>query len=268
MTNETDLGGTALTDGTGYEGPRNPSGHLHPEGTHNKQKAEEQAHAEEAGRIHVAEYHDEHFRGIDEPWEGDEIDPRALAIGAYPYGEKAGDDYEIRKVAERYGKTEQEVIEKMALDKQAMLEYGVTILNNKREFGEKLSLGEETFITLADFAREHPEIMKGSIEWGSETVYLYPIPMEANVLGEGMKIVGSFLRFGYRSDGRNSSGKTETWEVGPYRDRGSYKSKEIQHEGDFGDQTIIKTEYSRSQRPGDFQRLKEILSRVPEGSSE
>jgi hypothetical protein len=59
--------------------------------------------------------------------------------------EKAGEKYEIDKVAEQYGKTAEEVKEYLQKNHDAFLRFGYQILQNKEAFGEPLTASQQAF---------------------------------------------------------------------------------------------------------------------------
>ena len=268
--NETDIGNAALQHSPA-EATNNGE---FPEGTANTEKAHDQALAEEGARNDYIERIDE--RNEDAGWD-DELetpDPYTASILGNRAADAAGERYEIRALAERLGKTEEEVEERMGKDIDAHLEYGLSIIDNKRKFGEAISQGEETFEALAEFAKQRPEIKKGAIQWTDESgdrrvLFLYPIPIEADVSGRGKVIVGSFLKLGYRvtpKDRGLSEGLYREWTVGPYKGEASYKEEETKYEGPrmMAGSTRVETTRSRDQSKEDFEFLKEQLKQVPE----
>jgi hypothetical protein len=72
---------------------------------------------------------------------------------------KASDDYEIEALAERDGKTPEQVRELMKSNAGALLRYGHDIAENQIKYGEQLSPCLELFQTVNELANRYPDLL-------------------------------------------------------------------------------------------------------------
>lgn len=273
MQKETDLGSAALKDGT--EIPVTDEGAIsYPQGTRNVEKSHEEALVENQIRRDITDKPERTYDDIHDPY----FELERSKYGGRSSIEHAGERYELRSFAERLGKTEKEVRKKTAKDLDAHLEYGLAIINNKREFGEKITLREQTFEELANFAKTHPEIKKGFLDFElTETndvmhALLFVIPTEVtNVTGE-TEIIGSTLEFGVSRKSAEHGYITEEWYMAMYigaNTTGTYKKVETYGEATtiidgkaWGGSTLVEIKRTREQTQEDFKRLQEQLEKV------
>ena len=72
----------------------------------------------------------------------------------------AGDDYEINALAERDGKTPEQVRKLLKSNRTALVEYGHAIAENQREYGQPLSPNLEVFEVVKELAGRYPDLIK------------------------------------------------------------------------------------------------------------
>jgi hypothetical protein len=156
-------------------------------------------------------------------------------------------------------------------------DYGLSMIKNKREFGEPLTLGDETFETICNFVIAHPEIKSDEIslddpEWDGLHLIFTGTFGENRKAGLGANFGPNHdlayaylpeLKIAVRSKGYSKSkGRQLTWTASPLNSRDYYSDVSSHYEDSNGTVTHGDEYLNRAIAEEDLDRLQKILGSV------
>jgi hypothetical protein len=166
--------------------------------------------------------------------------------------QKAGDEYEVGEIAERDGKTPEEVRKLLSRNRKAFLDYSRAIIENQNQYGDKLSPNYVALEAVYELADRYPELIEaGHLDSRDMSIAI----KHSSVVGGALNIdinhyseqEGNIYKEGWTAPALNSVSSWRKYEATSHSDE----------DPDFDSVTTIKR---RSMREEDAQRLKDLLA--------